>query len=67
MTAQQKVNYIHKLTFASHLRAAKRLGIDLKHIAWVVTGTDIVSKVRNSASSLKTTRLASGKYQHVVC
>jgi hypothetical protein len=67
MTAHQKTDYICKLTSAAHLRAAKRLGIDLKHIAFVLTETDIVSKIRNSTSLLKTVRLASGKYQHVVC
>ena len=67
MTAQKNTSYICKLIEAAHLRAAKRLGVDLKHVAWVMGESDIVSKVRNSTSLLKTGRMASGKYQHVVC
>ena len=67
MTAQKNTNYICRLIVAAHLRAAKRLGVDLKHVAWVMTESDIVSKVRNSTGLLKTVRMANGKYQHVFC
>lgn len=67
MTAQKNTSYICRLVLAAHLRAAKRLGVDLKHVACVMGESDIVSKVRNSTSLLKTVRMANGKYQHVVC
>jgi len=56
--------YHYALLRAAHLRAAKRLGLTIGNMGWVVDRDAYLSKT--SGGILQTLRLGHGRYEHTI-
>ena len=61
---EQKMTNTQALIEKAHKRAIKRMNLDIKHFSCFVDTNYIVSKVRNSNTTITSLRLWSGKYIH---
>lgn len=64
-TTLKGLGFYHcELLRAAHLRAAKRLGVTIGNMGWVVDGGAYLSKT--SGGILQTLRLGHGRYEHKI-